>query len=181
MKKWMVGAAISGVAFLFVIFAVFYTVSVLNTETRLKNLISAKQKDNTSEYDNMWKKISQSVQVTELQKDALKDIFVEYANARTGSGGGGSLAKWVQESVPNVDTKTFENLQNIITASRDRWTLRQKEILDYGREHDNLIGVIPSSIVCSIFGRDKIDIQIVTSSRTEEAFLSGKDDDVNIK
>jgi hypothetical protein len=169
-----------GVLIVIVIIAVFvgvYIVSTLNREVRLQNAITAKQVDNRSEMDNMWKKVTQAAQVTDAQKNALMDIFKGYAESRSAGKQGGSLANWIHEAVPNVDTSTFNNLQNLIVASRDRWTMQQKELIDLNREHDNILTVIPSSIVCSMFGRAKIDITVVTSTRTEKAFQAGKDDD----
>jgi hypothetical protein len=150
----------------------------MNKETRLRNQITAKQTDNTSEYDNLWKKLSQSAQVTDTQKEALREIIVGNAQAR--KSGGGSLATMVHEAVPMVDTSTFNNLLNIVTSSRDAWTMRQKELIDLKREHDNIIDLFPSNLICMVLGRQKIDIKIVTSSRTGEAFKTGKDDDVDL-
>ena len=152
--------------------------SAVNQEARLRNAITAKQKDNTSEFDNMWKKISQTVQVTDRSRDSLKEIFVEHAKARTGDGKGGELMKWVQESCPNVDNSTFTNLQNIIVGSRDSWTQRQKEILDLKREHENLRTTYPSSFF--VGSKPEIQVQIVTSAKTDAAFSTGKDEDVEL-
>jgi hypothetical protein len=154
-------------------------VSANNTEIGLRNAIEAKQMDNTSEFDNMWKKIKQTAQVTDAAKTALQEIFIEHAKARS-TGGGGGLAKWVQESVPNIqpDSMPFKNLMNIITSSRDRWTMRQKELLDLSREHNNVLGKFPSSVF--VGSRGKIEIQIVTSGRTKEAFESGEDEDIDV-
>ena len=175
----VIGVAGVGLA-LFLVMGIYF-VSTMNGETRLRNTITAKQTDNTSEFDNMWKKIQQSAQVTEGQKNALIEIFNGYASARSDAmKGGAGLAKWITESCPNVDTKTFTNLQNIITSARDGWTQRQKELIDLKREHDNIIDLFPSSLVCSILGRDKIKIQIITSTRTDESFKSGKDDDTTL-
>jgi len=180
MSKWLMGGiGCLVVVGIFLVITVIWGIGVCNNEARLRNQIEAKQKDNTNEYDGMWKKISQVAQVTDAQKNALKEIFVEHAQARS-TGGGGSLMKWVQESVPHVDTSTFNNLMNIITASRDSFVHRQKELLDLKREHDNLLSVIPGGILLSALGRQKIDVTIVTSSRTEAAFKTGKDDDVNV-
>jgi len=155
-------------------------VSYNNQEIRLRNTINAKSIDNRQEMDNMWKKISQAAQVTDAQKNALKEIFVAHAEARGGvsKGGANPLMTWLQESVPHVDTTTFNNLQNIITASRDSWTMRQKELLDLSREHNNALTLFPSSLF--VGGRPKIDVQIITSSRTEETFKTGKDDDTTV-
>ena len=177
----LIGLVVLCAALIFGVVSCGYVVSVNNREVRLRQTIVAKQRDNTSEFDNMWKKIAQVANVTEMQKDSLKEIFVGYAQARSGGAeAGGSLATWIHESVPNVDTKTFENLQNIIVGSRDAWTQRQKELLDMSREHNILLNEFPSGIVLSIFGREAIEIKIVTSSRTENSFETGKDDDVQL-
>jgi uncharacterized membrane protein YvbJ len=157
-----------------------YGVSVRNQDAKFRNLLTAKQEDNKSEFDNMWKKIKSVAQVTEAQKNALKEIFVDHAKARGGVGNT-KIMTWLKESVPNVDLSTYNRLQNIIVSSRDAWTMRQKELLDIKREHDNLIDVVPSSIVLAMLGRDeKVDVTIVTSTRTTEVFKSGKDDDVDV-
>lgn len=176
-KGSIIGLAAAGVVVVFAIVIGVMWVNAHNREVGLRNQITAKQKDNTSEFDNMWKKISQSAQVTEGQKNALKEIFVSYAQARGGVQGGGVM-KWLQESVPNVDTSTFKNLQNIITASRDAFTMRQKELLDLKREHDNVLSQVPTCWF--VGGRPAIDVTIVTSTRTEKAFESGRDDETKV-
>jgi hypothetical protein len=167
------------VAFVLLVFGMG-AIGTLNKEARLKNLVVAKQKDNTSEFDNMWKVIQQTAQVPEQKKEALKEIFNSYASARTGTGDGGSLMNWIKEAVPNVDVKVYDNLMNIIVSKRDAWTMRQKELIDIDREHNVMFDVFPSNIVLGIFGRQKTVITIVTSSRTEKAFETGKDDDVEL-
>lgn len=180
-KKTIITIAVIAVIAVMLMGGCGYTISVRNKDAKFRNLIGAKQKDNTSEFDNMWKKISQVAQVTDEAKNALQQIFTEHAKSRTTGGGG--LMKWVQESIPDIkpDSLPYKNLINIITGSRDAWTQRQKELLDIKREHDNLIDTVPSGWVLAMMGRDeKIDVTIITSSRTEKAFESGKDDDVDV-
>jgi len=168
---------------LFAIIMIVSLVSTLNTEARLRTTIEAKQKDNTSEFDNMWKKISQTAEVTVAHKDALKEIFASHAESRTGGKGqGGSVMSWIQESVPNINLDTMKNMQNIIISSRDAWTMRQKELIDLARERTQMFRTIPSNLFLAIGGRQESDvkIQIVTSSRTDKAFRTGKDDDVEL-
>lgn len=160
-----------------VIIVVSMFVSYSNQERRLRNQITAKQRDNTSELDNVQKKISQSVQVTDLQIVAIKDIIIGNAQAR--KGGSGTLATLVTEAVPNLDTTTFNNLQNIIAGSRDAFTMRQKELLDLKRAHDNLIDTWPSSMI--VGARGKIDVVIVTSAHVKENFRTGEDNDIKLK
>ena len=42
-----------------------------NREVALRTAIEQKQVDNKSEFDNMWKKISQVAQVTDAQKEEI--------------------------------------------------------------------------------------------------------------
>lgn len=178
--NWKIPAIICSVLLLVSMFGC--GVSYKNQEVRLRSLIVNKQKDNESEFDNMWKKISQTAQIDEKARDTLKDIFVSHAEARNSSGSqDGSLMKWVQESVPQVNLATTQNLMNIVTGSRDSWTFRQKELLDYKREHDILLDSVPSGWFISVFGNSEhIEVKIITSTRSAEAMNTGKDDDVEL-
>jgi len=178
-KTLMIVLGVFTLGIVFVVVIATVVAAFYNKEVGLRTTIEQKQVDNKSEFDNMWKKIAQVAQVTDAQKNALKEIFVAHAEARGGVGNGG-IMKWLQESVPHVDTSTFNNLQNIITGSRDSFTMRQKELLDLKREHDKLLRSFPSNIILGMFGRQPIDVTIVTSTKTDESFKTGKDDDVNV-
>lgn len=180
MNKFLIAViSVFVVGLVFFFSVIGYVVSTANYETRLSNRIEAKILDNQSEYDNMWKKISQVAEVTDQQRLALKDIFTEHAQARNGNFQN-SLTAWIHESVPTVDTTTFNNLQNIITSSRDSWTTRQKELLDLSRAHNDLLETMPSSFILTMFGRKPIKITIITSTRTQDTFTSGTDDNVSV-
>lgn len=154
-------------------------VSIYNSEARLKNTYEMKVKSNEAEFDNMWKKIQQSTQVADAQKDGFRQIFSDYATGRTAEGQGKVMA-WVKESIPNVDLKIYNNVLNIMTGSRDGWTMRQNELVDVAREYNQNLVVFPKSILLKFCGFEKIDPKVVTSSRTDKAFSTGKDDEVDL-
>ena len=129
----------------------------------------------------MKKKIAQVAQIPDAKFDALKELFQAHAESRTTGGGG--LMKWVQESVPDVGQAgdVYDKVLNVITASRDAWTMRQKEILNMQAQHDGYFEVYPRAWVLAFCGREKLPrVQIVTSTATAEAFESGVDDDVTL-
>ena len=172
----IVGIIIVSVIVIGSMFAGYY-----NQDVSLRTTIEQKQVDNTSEFDNMFKKISQVAQVTDAQKDAIKEIMVGYAEARSqGRDGQGSFINALHEAIPNVDTSTFNNLQNIITSSRDTFTMRQKELLDLKREHDKLLRSFPGNLFFAIMGKKPIDVIVVTSTKTEKVFATGKDDNFDV-
>jgi hypothetical protein len=136
---------------------------------------------NEASFDNMWKKIQQTAQVPEAQKNALREIFESHASARTGSGQGGTVMNWIKESVPTVQLTSYDNLMNIITGSRDEWTRNQIELVSISNEYNQMLSVFPSNLFLRLFGFEKIVPKIITSTRTVEAFKTGKDDDVDLK
>lgn len=171
-----IGLAGTFVLAIFVVIIMYFSYS--NSEVRLRNAIVAKQKDNQSEMDAMWKNISQTAQVAEKDRSSLMEIFNGYATARVGTDPKTPLMNWIKESVPNIPPGTFDKLMNIIVSQRDGFKFRQKELLDFKREHDNIIDTYPSHFF--VGGRGKIDVVIVTSTRTENVFKTGKDDDTQL-
>jgi hypothetical protein len=170
---------IAGSIALVLLFTGIYFIGTYNTQNTLLNTYNMKIKDNQSEFDNMFKKIGQSVQVTKAQQDSIKEIIVANATARTTSGG--DLMKMVTESIPNIDTKTFQNLQNIIVGSRDGFTFRQKELVGIAEEYNKNLSVFPRNIILGVLGFKKLDPLVITSSHTKEVFSSGEDNEVELK
>ena len=162
-------------------FAVIYGIgyfSYTNQATILKNTIEAKMTDNQNQYDNMWKQISQISQVAEKDRQTLKDIIVGNSDARTNKTADAAMMNWIKEAVPNVDSKTFTNLQNIISSQRTSWTRNQTELIDLNREYNNLRTLMPSKWFLG--GYPEIKITIVTSKKTKTTFVTGEDNDVDV-
>lgn len=161
-------------------------VSLNNSEVTLRTSIENKITTNTADFDNMKKIIIQNAQVSEKEAEVLRDLIVGYAEARGGSGSSGGLGgmisvKVIQESVPSITSiETLRNLQNIITSERNKWTLRQKELVDFKREHDMLLRKFPGVILFSILNRKEMEIPIITSESTQEAFETGQDNDTKL-
>lgn len=172
MYTWIIAGV--GFALIAIILLTMY-VSYNNKEVALRNQAVAVQRDLHNYLDLTTKKISQTAQVTKLQMDSIKEIIIGNSQARGKSNG--SLATLVHEAVPDIapTTPAFTNLQNIIAGARDTYASKQTLLLGVKEAHDNLIDKIPSGWF--VGGRPKLEVQIVTSSRVEEAFRTGVDDD----
>lgn len=179
MSKGIIASlAIVGVIAIFIITVAVMYVSTSNTEIRLRNQIDAVQLDNQNEFQLMWTRIEQVTQVTRAERESVERIIVNYADQRTGEGGGGRFINAVREAIPNIDNATFVNLQNTIVASRDRFANRQRQLIDLKREHDNIIMTFPGSIF--VGNRPQVDITVITSTRTQETFQTGLDDNIKL-
>lgn len=157
-----------------------YLMSTYNEEAKLNNLYNMKIKANEADFDNMWKTISQVCQLADSKKDAFKEIFTSYATAATPQDGG-KMMLWLKQAAPNMDLSVYDKAQNVIVGTRDGWTMRQKELVSIASTYNENLAVQPRGFILNMFGFKVIDPKVITSTRTETAFQTGKDDDVKIK
>lgn len=153
-------------------------VTTSNSEIRLRTQIKAQQTSCTVVFDNTWKIISQKAQVSDKYKEAFKDIYPKLMEGRYGNARGGALLSFITESNPNFDVSLYKDLMNAIEAQRNTFTREQNKLIDLKREHDTLLQTFPSSMF--VGSRSTIEIQIVTSGKTKEAFSTGEENDVKL-
>lgn len=176
----MKGIAFKGIALVVILLAIVWAVNYVgysNEEVALRNQFNAQQKVSTVVYDQVWKIIQQQAGVAGKYADDFKEIYPKLMEGRYGKGDG-SLMKWVVEHNPNFDTSLYAKLMDSVEVQRTTFTETQKKLIDLKREHDNLRTVAPSSWF--VGRRAELILQLVTSTKTENAFKTGKDDDVNL-
>jgi len=152
-------------------------ISYKNDHVGLHNLAVAQQTANQVTFDKTWKVIEQQAGVASEYKDSFKEIFVAMTEARYKADSDNLLMKWVQENNPNFDVQLFKQLSSSIEAQRNEFANEQKKLASVKQQHDNLVGKFPGSL---ILDAAPLEIQIVTSSKTERVFLTGKEDDVDL-
>ena len=169
----------------FGIVAVFIGFGVLefyNQEVQLRTQYEAKTDANKADFDNVWKTISQVAQVPAKYRTDFEGIYTSYMQARAGGNTGeGSMLSFLKEAVPQYDGKElYAKVQTVVEAKREGWTTRQKELRDIKREHDVLLRQFPGAFYNLFLGREELPVVLVTSSRTEESFTTGEDENVNL-
>ena len=84
MSKTLIAVlVVLGGGFFAALIALIWGISTFNTASTLRNQYEMKVKANEAVFDNTWKKINQSVQVSDEYKNALKEVIVGNANARS--------------------------------------------------------------------------------------------------
>jgi hypothetical protein len=158
------------------------TIGFHNTEVSLRNAFDNKIEANKTDFDNMWKTIAQVAQVPGQYKADFKDTFESYVKARQGgTTGEGELLSFLSEAVPQYDAQAlYSKVQTVVEAKRESWTTRQKELIDLKRQHDDLITQVPGNVFAAVLGRQAFTLQLVTSEKTDEAFESGRDENVEL-
>ena len=82
----------------------------------LEELVNAQYTTNQSNYDNMWKKIQESAQVSDKQAEHIKEIYAETISGRYNDSE--LLFKAIQEDNPDLDSSVYTELQRTIESGR---------------------------------------------------------------
>ena len=176
---------IAGLLFLGLVLFGSY-VNITNNEVTMRKRVEAQQDVCKANFDKMFKVIAQSAQVPEQlmekSKEAFKEIYTPLMEGRYSNDRGGALMSWVTESNPQFDLNAiaplYERLQIAIEANREQYFLEQKKLIDMNREHSTYI----SKFWQKMFLGDikPVDIKIITSTYTETAYKTGKEDNIDV-
>lgn len=153
-------------------------VSCHNREVRLRNEAAAQQQNLEVVYDATWKIIQQKAGVSSQYADDFKNIYPELIEGRYGDVRGGAIMSWITEHNPEFDTSLYLDLMGSIEAERTKFAREQKRLLDIKREHDDLRQTFPGSIF--VGGRPEIEVMLVASTKTQDVFEAGKEDEIGL-
>ena len=150
-------------------------VTTSNTEVRLRNAVNSQTQACETNFDAMWKIIKEQAGVADKYKDAFKELMIGQAEARY-SKDGNLMFKMITESNPNFTPELYTKLMTSIESNRKAFEYEQKKLISINQEHTNLVTTIPGSFL----GRAVIEIKLVTSARTKQAFATGEDNETLI-
>ena len=152
--------------------------SIQNTEIDLREVTISQEKKCEAYFDKMWKILKQQAGVSDKYKDAFKEIYPKLIEGRY-SKGDGSLMKWVQESNPEFKTSLYEQLTRSIESERTGFFNEQSTLIDMQREHKVYLQKAPNRWFLDD-NLKPVEIKIITSSKTEEVYKTGKEDDIEL-
>lgn len=169
-------SSVIGVMVIIILFAM--NISIENNEIDLRETTVAQNKRCETYFDKMWKILTQKAGVTIQYKDAFMEIYPKLIEGRY-SQGDGSLMKWIQESNPDFDTSLYKDLMKSIEIERTGFFNEQSILIDMQREHKVYLQKAPSRWFLDD-NLKPVDIKVITSSRTDEVYRTGKEDDIEL-
>lgn len=129
-------------------------------------------------FDNVWKIIKQQSKVSDKYADKFRESYVAIMEARYGDDGreGGGFLNVIQESNPQFDASMYKQLMNTIDSKRTEFTANQKLLISYHQELYLMKNKFPSNLFC--YFKLLPELKTVTSSKTENVFETGEENDV---
>lgn len=185
MKKSTIILLVSGIILLLILgtagVIVSYGISTHNTAISLETQANAQTTSNTNAHDAMWKIISGKAGVADKYYKDYKDLLATEMSNRYGNPEKRTqaLMNWIKERNSNFDPSLYKDISQAIEAQRTKFEFSQNRLIDIKQQHDFLRLKFPSSIVMNMFNHQEIKINIITSTKTKEAFSSGIDDEAS--
>ena len=181
MKKVVI-AGIAFVVLVMVVGAISVTTFLVHRSTviHLQSKIESQYSTNKSSYDNMWKSFKESAQVTDMQAEDFKDTYEGMISGRY-ENDKNLLVKVVQEQNPSLNGAAYTELQQQVEDGRAKFHNNQEKISDMiGEYNADIQNYFVMNAICNFKKLDPNDY-IVTSEKTENAFKTGKDDEIKLR
>ena len=176
--KKIIALVVSVISVLTFIILFSMNMSVENSEIDLREKTIAQNKKCEAYFDKMWKILKQLAGVTDQYKSAFMEIYPKIIAGRY-SQGDGSLMKWIQEHNPNFDTSMYKKLMNSIEVERTGFYNEQTVLIDLQREHKVFLQKAPNRWFLDN-NLKPVEIKVITSSKTDEVYRTGKEDDIEL-
>ncbi len=181
----------------------FYDMGVDNKEISLRERFKAQEKICMTSHDNMWKVINQDAQVSDKYKEDFESAFSTIVDGMLSDD---AMFQWLAGFNPELSVETYMELMKTIKDERSKFKNAQDICVDVSREYSTYIKTKPAkwfidseiSDAKDLFLYTKEDVEEmtlpqetseaydiltykpVTSTKTEDVFEKGVDDDVDL-
>lgn len=178
MNKHKAKLAIGGsIAAIFILVFWMMSISYSNKEITLREQIATQQEVLKDFHTVVWKVLQEKANITDKYKGDFQEVYSSIMQERySGKEGQGNLFSFVMESNPQFDVTLYHDLATTVEAKRTEYFNEQKKLRDLKMQHDLLLERFPGSLF--VGGREKVQIQTLSSDKTEQTFQTGKDNEV---
>lgn len=174
MKKLIISAG-ALIVLGIIIFGMMF--SYKNDEVRLKNEFQSQEQKIEAVHDVMWKTIQQKAGVAKEYSAQFDTIYTHIMDARYDKSDN-VVFNWIKESNPEFSQELYRDLSIAIEVQRKQFLNTQERIIDIAREHNTLLETIPSKWFLG--GCQRLEYEVISSTRTKDVMSSRMDDDTNV-
>jgi len=170
MIKWIIGilvVVLLGMSF-------FY----YNTFNSKEIEINAVDKDMQNVHASIYKQMKAQGMSVEKYGDMVIEALKVSMTGRYGANGSQAAMQWIKEQNPNIDSKMFQKLQQIIEAGYNKFEAIQRKKIDMTATYEKVATNIPGVIFAKAMGFPRKPFEelgrIITSKETKHDFASGE-------
>ena len=175
----IVGGIFLGLAVLVVGLCAVSYISANNYGATIEAQLRAERSNNQNILAGYTQKIKEAAQVPDMYVEDLTKVTNAAIQGRYGKDGSKAVFQWLKEQNPNLDSKLYIKLQQIIESGRDEFKNGQTKMLDVKRQYETQQGYFWRGIWLRMAGFPKVnmdDFKPVIIDSVETAFAKGKED-----
>jgi hypothetical protein len=184
MSGKIIGIALLGMVSIGIMSVVGGYVSAYNTANSLEQQIKAAWTNNENILASYSTRLREAAQVTEMQRDDVRDVLSGAISARYGTDGSQATMQWIQEQNPNLSTDVYTQLMRLVEAGRIEFRVGQTSLIDKKRAYETALGSLFQGTMMSFAGFPRIDLdeyQIISTNYARGAFETGIADEIQLR
>ena len=185
MNKFQKGSAalyavLGLVAFIVLIVIVGATsyIGANNYGAKIEAQLIAERDNNQNVLAQGQQKVMEAAQVPAMMRDDFAKVAKDAITGRYGPNGSQATFQWLQEQNPQMDSKVYAKIQQLVEAYRDEFKNSQTKMIDVRRQYDAELGMFWRGMWLRIAGFPKVDLtqfKPITTDRVEDTYKRGKE------
>ena len=159
-------------------------VSAANYGNRTEVALLAKIDNNQNIYANGTQKIIEIAQVPAMYVADVTKVTQAAISGRYGADGSKAVFQMLKEQNPQLDSKMYLKIQQVIEAFRNEFQENQTEMLDMRRSYETALGNFMQGFFLHLAGYPKTPLSqfaIVTTDKAAETFKTHRDTGVQLR
>ena len=178
----LIGAGLFGVVLMVLVGSY---ISSYNKGNRYENQIVATYENNENILAQYGQKVQEAAQIPGMQRDDMKEVVTSALSARYGEDGSKAMFQFIKEQNPNIDSKVYVQIQQIIEAGRTEFSVAQTMLVDQKRAFKTELGSFWTGMWMGFAGYPNInvgfrggkdDYPVISTARASDAFEKGQED-----
>lgn len=183
-KGLIIGGVVAASAVALIGWGVLTYVSYANQGNRMDVALKTKHENLGNVLSSGYQQISGVVQVTDMAKDDLKEVFTAAITAREGEDGSKAVFKMVTESNPNVDPGLYREVQRVVQATKKEYQSEQTAFLMQRAQYEEALGTVWGGWWLRTAGYPKKPLdsyKIVVTGKASKALETGVEEEISLR
>ena len=173
-KYIFIGLLVGAIVIALICF-ISYT-SYYNSAVRMESQIENLNKNSENVLSSVTTNIKEQAGVTNIYSEDFQNSLKIAMSGRYGEKGSGAAMQWIKENNPQLDSKLYIKIQDVIDGGRKEFQLSQTNKLNTCRDYKNQLGYFWGGSVLKFAGFPRIKLddvcEIVSDAQSRSAFTT---------
>jgi uncharacterized protein (UPF0333 family) len=153
-------------------------VSAVNYGATAEAGIKAAYTNNQNILAQYSQKVQEVAQVPAMYTEDFTKVTRAAIEGRYGADGSKAVFQWLKEQNPQLDSKVYIKVQQVVESGRDQFQTAQTRLIDEKRVYETALNTFWRGLWLRIAGYPKInmdDYKVITTAQTDATFAAGKE------